>query len=1411
MKDNDGICGVDIGSVAISIAVVDREGRVLWTSYRFHRGTVGPVLREMLSGLPVASLGAVAQTTAAAPALRDAHQVDTVVAYITAAKRLHSPTGSLLVVGGEKFGLVAFDADGHYEGMRGNTSCAAGTGSFLDLQALRLGLSSSAELSDIALLNAGPIPPIASRCSVFAKTDLIHAQQEGYSIKEICDGLCQGLARNIAGALFCGATAREPIVFAGGVSRNRAVGRHLEQLLAQPLTVGERSHLYGAIGAALAYLDEFGTSRLRRLEARDLLTTTAQSKQSFYEPLKLVRSRFPDFEDHPRRIHVSAHTGPANPVEVDIFVESPREAPAPRYLGLDVGSTSTKAALVDAQGRVLSGYYTRTAGRPLAATQAIFEAIESTPELASFSIAAVSTTGSGRKFIGKLIGADLIVDEITAHARAACELDPRVDTIIEIGGQDAKFTTLRDGRVTFAQMNTVCAAGTGSFIEEQAARLGVPLGEVARRAEGVRAPLASDRCAVFMERDINHLMSLGHSVEEILAAVLFSVRENYLHKVANRPAIGERVCFQGATAKNRALVAAFEQDLGREILVSRYCHLSGAIGAAILVARDHRGESRFRGLGLHRVEIPIRAEVCELCTNRCRIRVADVHGEAVAFGFMCGRDYDVHHHVSANRSGFDLIREHKKCFQLPGPRPASGPTVGIPAALHLFEDLAMWRRFFGALDIRTVTSEDCRDGVKLGRRLAGAEFCAPITALHGHVHHLASRADYVFVPVVLHAVRQPHDRARLRDYCYYTQYAPSLVAMIDDAEVRSRCLLPLLDHWRSRKQICRELHQALQRIRGVQVELDGVVRAYGQALRFKQEGQRRLAGVVQREVRAAEGFCVVLSGRPYVVLSPHMNKSIPDLFSALGVKAFFLDMIPSSPESRAEIDPLLDAVNWSYGARILETAQTCARSEQLYPVLVTSFKCAPDSFLSEYFCRILDSHGKPYLILQIDEHDSNAGYETRIEAAVRAFANHYAAQSSRPALVGTRPSPPRALPVNPRLANRLDGMTLLYPNWDPLTAPLLVANLRRAGVDARVLEEDPLTIQRSMRQNSGQCIPINAMTQEFIDYVRKHDLDPARTALWIARGRVACGLRMYPYYIKTLLEAHGEGMEKASVYRGDLSHMEISLVAAVNTYFAYLFGGLLRRIGCAIRPYEKTPGTTTAATSKALAMFAQALENGLSKEDALERAMDLFDAIPRHDGTRPKVAIFGDLYVRDNDVMNQNLIETIEAAGGQVITTPYSHYLRIISKAYFRRWVIERRYGDLAKNRLLLAAIGAVEKRCRQRYEKYLPPLSLPSDAETEAILDRFHVRLEHGGESFDNLLKISHILKAHPDVALFVQTNPVFCCPSLVTEAMANEIRRATGVPVVTLTYDGTGAFKNDVIVPYLKFPRPPRNARGP
>ncbi|MBE0558002.1 MAG: CoA activase, partial [Proteobacteria bacterium] len=738
---------------------------------------------------------------------------------------------------------------------------------------------------------------------------------------------------------------------------------------------------------------------------------------------------------------------------------------------------------------------------------------------------------------------------------------------------------------------------------------------------------------------------------------------------------------------------------------------------------------------------------------------------------------------------------------------------------------------FDRLGIRTVTSEGCRDPIREGKRLARAEFCAPLAALHGHVHCLLSRCDYVFTPFALE--RKTGEKALRRQYCYYTQYAPALVRAAEGPGNAERILTPLVHYLYPALGMKVQLYRMLAAIHPG-ISFFRVAGAYDEAVASQETALANWRALYGQMAEGAKDINVVLLGRPYTVLSEEMNKGIPNLFGALGIRTFTQDMLDHDKEAAAVIEPLLKEIHWHYAARILEAAAVIARTRGTYPVFLTSFKCSPDSFVIDYFRKIMDASAKPYLILHLDEHDSRVGYETRIEAAIRTFRNHDAAlpgpvPATKPVQAGAphgtlrslaassleelrkvlprerQPKPCTAVP-SPIRPDTLEGKTLILPNWDAITSRLITANLKEAGIDARSLPETDAVIRKSLRLNTGQCIPIHIIAQEFIDYVEEEGLDPARIALWIGTGTIACNLRLYPYHIKTILEAHGKGMEKAMVYAGDMTMADISVKLPLGNYLAYMFGGLIRRVGCRIRPYERDRGTTDAVIRTSVALLEEAFLGRRSKEEAVGAVVALFDAIPRSaDGParRPKVAIFGDLYARDNDTINQNLIRFIEEQGGEVITTPYSTYAKMIAGPYMRKWLIEGHYLSVLTGGAIMAAVAPQEKVYYRYFQKILKEPEPEFDEDPEAILFPYGLRIEHTGESMDNILKVHYIKKYHPDVVLFVQTSPAFCFPSLVTEAMAHRIEAVTGVPVVSITYDGTGGVRNDAVIPYLRYPR--------
>jgi predicted CoA-substrate-specific enzyme activase len=1433
--------GIDIGSVSFSYVLLDQNGTILQSGYLFHHGNIYGLLEETLAGLDLSSVREVAYNYKSGDFFTAGVSVNEQVSLIEGALFQKPDIGSIFVIGGETFGLILFDEQNRYRKYIVNSSCAAGTGGFLDQQAERLGLSGSAELGRLADSFHGEPPKTATRCAVFAKTDLVHCQQQGYSLEAICAGLCQGLARTIAGTLLKGVVLREPVLAVGGVSNNTKVMRYLGELIGSPLVIPRFSAITGAIGCALMARSRApDPDHSRQFSPESLLRQQNQAKHYFFAPLTPRVSAVPDFSAHPRYV--------SHNVEVDIYNLPARSGRIPVYLGIDIGSTSTKAVVMAAGGedRILFGLYIRTFGQPIKATQSLLRVLGEIEEqhALQFDFCGVGTTGSGRKFMQKVVNADLAADEITAHARAAFALNPRVDTVIEIGGQDAKFTVIENGRVTFSAMNYVCAAGTGSFIEEQARRLNVTLDDYARLAMGTPAPLTSDRCTVFMERDLNHYLSLGYAKEELLAAALHSVADNYLSKVARLDKIGKVICFQGATAKNAALVAAFEQKLEKPILVSPYCHLTGALGVCLLLREKQVRETRFRGIDFYKEQPSVTEEVCDLCDNHCKLNRVSLANASIVWGFLCGREEADTRRKPANPAGFDLLGSRRRIFnpsategaagahpppgieagmgleielaltrlkenfelnllnvrhklfafgreELPGSQEKGIITIGIPAALYMLEYLPFWKLFFGKLGYRVYVSPARKEMLGKGAEIAGAEFCAPLSYWHGHVLDVSRHADYLFLPVML----DEGNAGETKFYCYYSNYAVALLRNNVALGPEQRYIAPYIDFSGPAIHNVQQIYESLPReLRYIQTPGE-IQESYKQAWGWF-TSRKGLLGELFRQQRKHTGdIDVVLLGRPYVIMDPVLNKSIPQKFYELGIRTFFQDMLPhmkTGADSPGR--EFIDWIHWKFGAQILEAAEYVGKSPGLYPVYLSAFKCSPDAFTLNYFKEIMDAYGKPYLILQIDEHGSAVGYETRIESVVETFRNHFRHNSPVPRR--------RTQPLVSRLPFR--GQTILVPNYDQLSCSLICAAFEHGGHRASLIEETPRTVVSSLRLNDGQCLPLSCIVQGAVETIRKYRLKPENTALYLnALVRTACNLPQYPLMAKKLLEQMGDGCEKVEVFASEFEMKGLPLELIHDIYCSYLLGGLLRKIGCRLRPYERKPGQTDRIIEDARLRLYRCIAAGESKEAVFREVVAGLSRIPLLDrpGTRPKVAIIGDLYVRDNEAFNQGLIADLEKFGAEVVTVPFTYVVRLVLDRDIRHLRQDGRYLSLLGNKLLAEVLETAERRYYQVARDILREDFPTFDDAIFDHLKKYHVSLSHGGETAQNIMKIFSLLRHYPDIALFIHVNPLFCCPALVSEALFKTIEKDIGIPIVSLMYDGTTMQRNESLAPYLHY----------
>ncbi len=1378
--------GVDIGAVSIGLAALSGD-QLVAKDYRFHHGDIRGTLAAMLaeSGILRARLALTGRGARAFPAVRRVHDV---VAAVEGARRVsEKPPGGILLVGGEAVMLIRLNGDGSYAAHEINTDCASGTGVFLDQQAARLGMSIE-ELSALAAGFDGVPPSIATRCAVFAKTDLVHSQQRGHSPAAIAAGLADGVARSLADALIKDGASLGCLVMAGGVALNRRVAAALEKIIGIEVEVLRPAEVVPAIGAASLANDPIELPGLLADDGR------ASGDEAPLNPeLVLKRSEYPRF-DGPR-------VRREGDVEIAIYEDLAPGRTYPVFLGLDIGSTSTKLALTRDSG-VLLGLYTYTRSEAVQAVQRLFKALAELEyrHRVKFECRGAGTTGSGRQLVGRLVRADLVINEITAHARAACALDPQVDTIIEIGGQDSKFIRVQDGAVVQAIMNYICAAGTGSFIEEQAERLDVALDDYAALAMGRRGPVISDRCTVHMERDLSRLLAEGWPKEELLASVLHSVRDNYLMRVVGQAQVGSRICFQGATARNKALVAAFEVALGRSIRVSPYCHLAGAIGVCLRLQDSPPKETGFVGWRFAEAPVDQRSEECRLCRNRCTITIIGAGNERAAWGFQCGREYEDEAYkekvlpFEPVRKTFDRIFRPEDA---PGSsRPLRSQKIGLPNALPMVEFLPFWKDFFGRLGFSALVSPQEKGILKKGKIAARAEFCSPILLAHGHVEWLFENgADFVFFPILLQGPRTESDEGR-NFFCYYTSYAPVLLRDLDAGESVRRVFHPVVDFAAGAEKVCRSLFSSLGRRLGL--SLADIRRAFLASWENFLERRRALEAHGRRlltDLERENAMAVVLLGRPYNLLDPSLNQGIPEMIQQRGIRVLTQDMLGPESSGAGVTGYLQGQVHWHYGKKILRAVEAVLANPRLFPVYVTNFRCSPDSFLMTYFREFMEAGAKPYLILQLDELSSEVGYQTRVEAGLESFRNWRRRTAAASPVLGFVPL--------------TRDKTWILPHLDERAVPLAQAALQRLGYESVIAEETPETIVKGLKLVcGGECVPTGAVLGSIVETVKKLGLRPDRTAALIPSSIVSCNFPQIPLALQIGLKK--AGLDEVKVFTTGATGWSLPGKLEFLLLQIYTVSGLLNRITARIRPYEAVPGESDEVRRLGMEKLCRAILDRRSLLESFREVVGDFSGIRRfHEGDdRPRLAVLGDLYVVDNPTFNHDVERAIERAGGEAIPASFMEINDFTALNKIDKYLKARDYRGAAEARAMYLLLKYHQKRFGDVAGGLLGEGNGGGRGPLMSEVRRLGIPPELEGETAQNVFKILHSLRYHqPDA--FVHINPLFCCPGVVSTALFRRLEERTGVPCIHLFYDGIHS-PNDDLEPHIHYLKNKRRAKG-
>lgn len=1362
--------GIDVGSVSVNTVVLNEGGEVVAEDYTRIREepvvTVLKVLRKMSETVPFETIQATGATGSGGRLIADllrSQFVNEVVAQAKAVERFHPDVRTVIDIGGEDSKVILLRYDNILkaviiEDFAMNTICAAGTGSFLDQQAIRLGVSIEDEFGLLALKSKSP-PRIAGRCSVFAKTDMIHLQQEGTPDYDIIAGLCFALARNFKSNICKGKKFVAPVAFQGGVAANKGMVRAFEEILGlkegEQLIIPRHHASMGAIGTAILSMEKEGSSP-------DLGKLEEYIKNHKYEDAGL-----------------QPLDGRGSWRET-ISLSLPENKSGRGYLGIDVGSISTNVVVIDEEGKLIARRYLWTSGRPI---EAVRRGIKEIGEEVgnSIEIAGVGTTGSGRYLIGDFAGADIVKNEITAQARASVDIDPTVDTVFEIGGQDSKFISLENGAVVDFEMNKVCAAGTGSFLEEQAEKLDINIkDEFGKLALKSGCPVRlGERCTVFMESDLIHHQQAMAKKEDLVAGLSYSIVHNYLNRVVGKKRIGENIFFQGAVAFNRGVVAAFEEVLGKKITVPPNNDVSGAIGVA-LVAKEKSSnweKSKFRGWQeIVNTHYELRSFECPDCPNHCEIREVIVEGrKPLYYGSRCEK-YNVDKERKRERENIpDLFAEREKFLleSCSSSNAGDGKIVGMPRALIFHELFPFWKAFFTELGFRVILSERTNnDIIRRGLEVAVAETCFPVKIAHGHILDLLDKkVDYIFLPHVVN-MEQSNPSIEQSFNCPYVQAFPYMAKCgIDFGKTGTKLLDPVIAFgWgeSTARKMLLLLGRKLKRGRG---EVNkAIAAAYEAQSTFYRKLRKRGEEILGSLPPGRVPICIV--SRPYNGCDNGINLNLPRKLRDLGALPIPMDYLPLDD---VDLSEEWADMYWRYGQKILSAAEIIRRDERLQCLYITNFGCGPDSFITRFFREKMS--GKPYLEIEIDEHSADVGAITRCEAFLDSLEN-----------VETRRIPP-ARKYRSHVPRKDTDRTIYIPDMGDVVFALQAA-FKAEGMNAEVFpKSNAETLELGRRFTSGkECYPCILTTGDMIRITRRSDFNPEKSAFFMPSTSGPCRFGQYNRLQRMVLDELGfENVPIISPNQVRSLHDEMGDYGKNlfrNVWRGIVAVDILNKMVRETRPYEVVSGETDRVYKKCLQEVTGEIEVRKMPSNSLRNSVKAFKEVEVDGvGEKPVIGIVGEIFVRSNEFSNDRIVREIENLGGEVWLAPTGEWFSHVNRTFKLYSRLRGRFMDfiLAMIKDLIQhyderkLTNAVEGFLRNPHEPTITELWANSEPYLPGWFGETALSV---GKSVDFVRK---------GVSGIINVMPFTCLPGTITTAIFKRFQEDhNGIPCLTMAYDG-------------------------
>lgn len=1382
--------GIDIGSVSVKLGLLNQNKEILLTFYKRSCGRPVSTFLELLSQvdaqISLAAVSSAAFTGSGArqmASLLDIPFYNEILTQYRAAMLLEPEAASLIDIGGQDSKLILLEKDPknnhtYIKDFSMNTICAAGTGSFLDQQAQRLGISIEEEFGALALKSKSP-PRIAGRCSVFAKTDMIHLQQEATPAHDIVAGLCFALARGFRNNIAKFKKLSLPVSFQGGVAANQGMRRALGETLGlnqKELLIPAHYSCSGAIGAALiARESEKPNWKFKSREAVKKIIFSFQKEVNWLEGL-------PENEKNYQKTTLLKGAAFNFPAE-----------PRSTFLGIDVGSISTNLAVIDNQGQLIEKKYLMTAGQPLKAVQEGLRSIYANLGK-SIRIHGVGTTGSGRYLTADFIGADQVNNEITAQAKAASFYQPQADTIFEIGGQDSKYISLQDKTVIDFQMNKVCAAGTGSFLEEQAQRLKLNIkDEFSQLAlKSKRACSLGERCTVFMESNLVWAQQQGAEIEELAAGLSYSIATNYLNRVVENRKIGQNILFQGGVAYNLGVVAAFEKILAKKITIPPHHEVTGAIGAALIAKEKANSKTKFKGfLPLINSSYKLDSFECRDCPNQCKVKTVEFSPKnRLYYGSRCEK-FEIDKKKNSFEKIPDFFAERNKRL-LAGLSHCSFPKksqsqlkIGIPLSISFYELLPLWTAFFKELGIEIILSDKTnKDIISAGTEKAGSETCFPIKVCYGHIMNLLQKGvTHIFIPTLINMPKQDSKFAESANCPYVQSLSYMAKSVIDFKNEKVKLLNPEIAlGWQPKINLKSLINFALSLGADKKTAKSASQKSLQAQNNFANENLRRGKEILS-QIKPDQPIAVIV-GRPYNSCDEGINLNLGAKLRNLGLLPLPLDYLDLG-ETNTALE--YKDMYWSYGQKILAAAKIISRTKNLLPVYVTNFGCGPDSFITHFFENEIKN--KPSLQLEFDEHTSDVGIITRCEAFTDSFKNRQKEIKKTSSNQKKKKHHFRKKPL-PKTGLKKD-FKIYIPRMGDYSF-ILEAVFRRCGYPAEVFpESNPETLYWGRKFTSGkECYPCIVTTGDMVRITRKDNFEPENSAFFMPSTNGPCRFGQYNRLQRLTLDKLGfKQTALISPNQGNNLNQEMSFIDT-SGYKAAWQGvvslDFLYKLKHKIRPYEAEEGSTDKTYTESLALICQAIKEKKSLTASLKKINKSFFQIrTRREPPRPLIGIIGEIFVRNNSFCNKNIIKQIETLGGEVWASPVAEWLSHITKTLKLRSKFRQKYLQYLK----VVFAESLQKKYEHDISAHFKDLA--SGREEPDIKTIWKKSQDHlpawFGEAALGAGKAKDLYQRGASGVIAVM--PFSCLPGNILSTVLNSIKKeCPGFPVLVIDYDSCG-----------------------